>query len=473
MPSPFPIALAFLLMGPSDPPPAKLSALDVVAAREEALGDAIVKAEPSVVAISREKSENEETTAVRGRDSGPRPFDRRGLPNPFDPFGADVLSFDFGSGVVVGEANEILTAYHVVRGASRLHVRASARVEFDAEIIAADPHSDLAVIAPRPGPNPLPKLKPIAVGDSGKLRKGSFLVALGNPFNAARDGKPSAGWGILANVARQVEASAETAPAELTLRNYPTLLQLDAKLNLGMSGGAVVNARGEFVGLTTAAANASGYDAQAGYAIPMDALGRRVVARLKQGKEYEYGFLGIKLDTPHNTSRVESAEHGSPAAEGGVRVGDLIVAVGDLPVIDADSLFVAINSVPAGESVKLKLVRQNATIVRLVTLAKKKVRGPVIVTSRPNPWRGVRVDYTSTLANTAVAPEQSDAMSKRGVVVTEVATGSEAEKAGLKPGQIITRVDGLPTPNPREFEKAVPDRGPVKLETDKGSVTVK
>jgi S1-C subfamily serine protease len=482
MPTLIPIALAVLAW--ADPPPAhvpapapRLSPQEVVEALESAVADAIARAEPSVVAVAREKSEHDETTAVRGREPvHARGFDRRLLPEPFQPPESDVLSFDYGSGVVVGDNGEILTAYHVVRGAAKLTVRAENRQQFEAEVIAADPRSDLAVIAPRDDQNARPKLRKIAIGDATRLRKGAFLVALGNPFNAARDGKPSASWGILSNTARKIDPTLdEKARGELQLRNYPTLLQLDSKLNLGMSGGAVVNLKGELVGVTTAAANAAGFDAQAGYAIPMDILGRKVVESLRQGKEYEYGFLGIKLDMQTRTSRVSGAEPGSPAADGGVQVHDQIVAVGEIPVTDSESLVVAINSVPAGEPVTLKLVRQGGVIERTVTLAKLKVRGgPVIATNRPEPWRGVRVDYTSTLANTTFAPEAFEAMARRGVLVTEVESGSEAEKAGLKPNQLITRVEGRPVPSPREFARAVAGlKGPVRLETDQGVVTVK
>jgi S1-C subfamily serine protease len=476
------LLLVFALLATADPPDnpaaasAPPSAIDVVASLETVLQDAIARAEPSIVAIAREKSENDETTAIRGRDAAPtRGFDRRGVPAPFEPWNSEVLSFDYGSGVVVGEKGEILTAYHVVKGARVLHVRAANRQGFYAEIIAADPRSDLAVIVPKTGSTPLPKLKPLAIGDATKLRKGSFLVALGNPFNAARDGKPSASWGILSNVARRIEPSIEERDRqEVQLRHYPTLLQLDSKLNLGMSGGAVVNLKGELVGLTTSAANASGFDAQAGYAIPMDTLGRKVVETLKQGKEYEYGFLGIRLDVQNGTNRVVSADHGSPAFDGGVQMQDAIVAVGDIPVTDADSLVVAINSVPAGEPVRLTIVRGSSTIERTVHLAKLRVKSPVIATNRAAGWRGLRVDYTSTLASTTFAPELFEAMARRGVVVTEVESGSEAEKAGLKSGNIITRVDGKPVPNPREFTRAVADlKGPAKVETDQGVVTVK
>ena len=249
-------ALALFALSLADPPP-----VDVVSALETAVTNAIAKVEPSVVAITREKSlENDETLAVRGRDANP--------PEGFaaDPFEAEdflALPGDFGSGVVIGDNGEILTVYHLLEGATRIRVRAENRQEFDAEIIAADPRSDLAVIVPREK-GPKPKLTPIALGNAEPLRKGSFLIALGNPYNTAKDGKASASLGILSNVARRIMAvpdldRGERAPQQ-RLRNQPTLMQLDAKLNLGMSGGAVVNLKGELVGITTTGGSPEGFD---------------------------------------------------------------------------------------------------------------------------------------------------------------------------------------------------------------------
>ena len=262
-----------------------------------------------MVAIHRFKGENsQETQAVRGRKRSSNLHERTAAirirwrtPGPARRTSTNLISFDFGSGVVIGDRGQILTMYHVVKGARELIVRAADRQEFEAEIIAADPRSDLAVIAPIESDGAdSPKLKPMAIGDAGKLRKGAFLIALGNSFNAARDGKPSASWGILSNIARKLDVGPrrhEHAPEQATrLLDHPTLLQLDSKLNLGMSGGAVINLKGELVGLTTMAASPAGFDAMAGYAIPMDKLGRRAVETLKEGKEIEYGLLGIKPD---------------------------------------------------------------------------------------------------------------------------------------------------------------------------------
>ncbi len=110
-----------------------------------------------------------------------------------------------------------------------------------------------------------------------------------------------------------------------------------------MSGGAVVNLKGELVGLTTMASSPAGFDAMAGYAIPIDKIGRRAVETLKEGKEIEYGLLGIKAHL-NSTNRVEEVTPNSPADQGQLQANDEILAVDETPVIDFDSLILAINS---------------------------------------------------------------------------------------------------------------------------------
>jgi S1-C subfamily serine protease len=441
------------------------------------VADAIAKAEPSVVAIHRNKGENpQETLAVRGK---PRPqgFDPR-LPRSRltrDGELADQISFDFGSGVVVGAEGQILTAYHVVKGASLLVVRAAQRQQFEAEIIAADPRIDLAVIVPVATPGmPMPRLRPIRLGDAASLRKGSFLVALGNPFNAAQDGKPSASWGILSNLARKVPPENDEmamVSRRLSFPNYPTLLQLDSKLNLGMSGGAVINMKGELVGLTTMASSPAGFDAMAGYAIPMDRMGRRAVETLKEGREIEYGLLGIRA---HNalTNRVEEVTPNSPADQGQLQAGDEIMAVNEIPVTDFDTLILAINSYAPGDEVRLKIRRSGKDLTRTVNLAKYPVEGDMIATNRPPAWRGIRVDYLSTWTARPAAPPFIEPLTS-GVVVSEVLDDSLASRSGLKKFQVIRQVEKTPVSNPSQFAQAVAGlKGPVTLMTDQGPVTL-
>ena len=228
----------------------------------------------------------------------------------------------------------------------------------------------------------------------------------------------------------------------MTFPNYPTLLQLDSKLNLGMSGGAVVNLKGELVGLTTTASSPSGFDAMAGYAIPIDKIGRRAVETLREGKEIEYGFLGIKAHL-NSTNRVEEVSPNSPADQGQLQANDEILAVNDSPVVDFDSLILAINAHAPGDEVKLKLRRAGQELTKTVVLAKYFVDADMIATNRPPAWRGLRVDYQSIHSARAMPPPFLE-QPPGGVLVTEVQDDSPAARAGLKKFQIIRQVEKTP-----------------------------
>ena len=482
MPHLAPLVLALVALG-NQAPQGPVGPIDLVSALETVLADSIARAEPSVVAIAREKKDakGEETKAVRGRNPAPvaAPDPRRGIVpfRGFDDFEptVDYIALDYGSGVVIGDKGEILTTFGVVKGASGLLVRAMGNVEFEAEVIAADPRSDLAVLMPREDPRRRrgPKLRPIPLGDASALRKGNFLLALGNPFNAGRDGRPSASWGILSNLSRRLDA-ALLEPNKRQLRHYPTLLQLDAKLNLGMSGGAVINLKGELVGITTNAANAGGFDAAAGYALPIDPMSRRAIDALKLGKEVEYGFLGIRLDE-FGTNRIASAEPGTPAGEGGLVAGDDILSIGGHPVTDADSLVLAVNRFGPNTPIPVKIRRDDQVFEKTVTLSKLPVQGEVIATNRPEFWRGLRVDFVSTNPGMVRGLDVLQALAKGGVIVSEVQPGSASDDSGLKIGQVIVEVAGESVRTPADFAKAVAKhRGPVVLTTEGDrAVTVK
>ena len=172
-----------------------------------------------------------------------------------------------------------------------------------------------------------------------------------------------------------------------------------------MSGGAVVNMKGELVGLTTTtAAGTVAYDTQAGYALPIDRLGRRIVESLREGKEVEYGFLGISLanEVPNGVGDVG---RGTPADKADLVAGDVIVAVAGRKLDLEDGLTMALASVPVGQEVKLTIERGGQTLEKTVLVSKYPVNGRAIATNRPKPWRGLRVDFTSVMANSpAFAP---------------------------------------------------------------------
>ena len=443
------LVLATFALG--DPP----TASEIVSALESVTIDAIAKAQPSVVAIARVRGdEPDKTTAIRGIAPASVLTGLDGRPKrPFNyaPPG------DFSSGVVIGADGEILTTYHTLLGSSQIWVRSADRQEFEAVILAADPRSDLAVIAPKyPAAFPLIKLTPMKLGQAGKMRPGTFLIALGNPYNAARDGKASAGWGILANTVRRIHTpdGDEGAIRTKFFRYQPTLLQLDAKLNLGMSGGAVVNMKGELVGLTTAAASPMAYDLNAGYAIPMDALGHKIANTLRQGKEVEYGFLGIGLDK-ESPNTVGTVGRNTPADRASLQIGDMIVAVGNRVLDEEDGLTMALAIVSVGEVVKLKIRRDGKLEDKSILVSKYPVAGQVIATNRPLPWRGLRVDYSSVLMDNAMIDVPLNAMSQGSVGIIDVEPGSSSEVAGLRKAQVISEVDGKPVANPAAFAKEV------------------
>ncbi len=451
------------------------SDLQAVMALQKTLSRAIARAERSVVAIARQRNPGTgETLAIRGREMS-LTFRNLGREEQID----FDLSSDYGSGVVIGESGQILTCYHVVEGAMRIRVRAFDGSGFDAEILAADPRSDLAVIAPVQLPSnraSVPELPPLELGRAEEMTKGSFVLALGNSFNAAKDGSASATWGIVSNT--QVRFAHPRDVNTMQLRFLPTLWQLDAKLNLGLSGGPVIDLQGRLVALSTAAAHPVGFDAQAGYAIPMDGLGRRAARTLRAGREVEYGFLGIGLPQDGSPT-VDRVVEGTPASLGGLVIEDRVLEIGGVPVETADELIVAINAQEIGEPVPMRVLRDDRVIERSVLLSKLQVDGRdgiVIATTQPEPWRGLRVDYSSTIAERNIIDREVvlRTMSQGLVGIAEVASGSPAEAVGLRRGMVIVAIDGQPVASPSQFRRRVAALdGPVTLDiVDLGQIAI-
>jgi serine protease Do len=184
------------------------------------------------------------------------------------------------------------------------------------------------------------------LGDAAKLRKGQFVIAIGNPYAVATDGQPTASWGIVTNLARKAPPNFNfnDAPGPLgdyrtTLHHLGTLIQTDARLGWSAGGGALVNLHGELVGLTTTAATIAGHEQPAGYAIPINATFRRIIDELKAGREIEYGMLGVSFNTrlestANSPSEVAIADvfPGSPADRAGLVRGDVVTHIGDTRV---------------------------------------------------------------------------------------------------------------------------------------------
>ncbi len=455
-----------------------VGAQSLIAAQDDIVA-VIARCERSVVAIALVRPPTV---------SGPLvdPFSIDGANSPDSP---NYTPFEFGSGVVIGhpvdpDARYVLTNYHVVHGSrrpatpvtpARLLIRLSSRHSVWATEVAGDPRSDLSVLAldlQAAGVDPI-EVPSFELRDVPPPRKGQFIIALGNPYAIARDGSAGASIGILSNIARRATPSdaVDGAQQESTLHELGTLLTLDTRLQFGSSGGAVVDLDGNLIGLTTSLAALEGYEASAGYAIPLDAGFRRVVDSLLAGHEVEYGFLGVALrdvlqDEMQQWDQVgqptaASADHvaiDSPAHQGGLHPGDVILAVNGVAVYGAGDVTREVGLLGPDATATLSVFRpSNAqTVTAEVRLGKWPVQddSAIVATSRRwPPWRGFGVDYST--ARSRFMPFDVVLAYRKAVLVHEVEAGSPAELAGLKIGDMVAAVNEVAVETPGGFHQAV------------------
>ncbi len=409
---------------------------------------------------------------------------------PLDPEDRELLPNDYGTGVLIQAAERgelfVLTAYHVVRGGaidgqprngqqSILQLKFANQRRANGRIFAADPRSDLAIVTFDPeelGGDP-GELKPLDWRSPAPARKGDIVVCLGNPYALARDGSASVSWGIISNVARRPNPSLKRDSDQL-LASLGTILQLDSRLQLGGSGGPVVDLDGRLLGIGTSLAVIEGYEKSAGFAIPVGGGMRRVIETLLAGQEVEYGLLGVSpaavgpvkmreyrlLDRQPSAVEVVSVPAGSPAGVNEqIRVQDVLLTINDTPLLSPADLMRVVGEQPPEAEVTVELYRPQRNQPdrgQVLTVRSKLGKWPVrdeegIVATRPKypPWRGLRVDYPSA------RQKYHDDRFLPGVTVVGVAAASAADAAGLQLGQVITRVEGTTVRTPGEFQRAV------------------
>jgi S1-C subfamily serine protease len=416
------------------------------AALEAAMVKAIEKAEPSIACILVSR-------------------DERG---PFPPEDPTFIPDSYCSGVVIDEKGLILTNEHVIRDGKRFFVRLPGDKSGTASVIAADQRSDLSVLK---FDLPVEGLRPIEIGHGDKLKKGQLVLSLANPFAAGfRDGSPSASWGIISNLRRRMppESRLEPERSDRPLSQYATLIQTDARLNLGCSGGALIDLDGKLVGLTNSLAALSGTETPGGFGLPMDAGFRRIIDRLKQGAEVEYGFIGVNFGSNRAMQAIPRVSQGvfipemidgGPAANAGLQPRSIILSINGFPIRDNSDLSYHVSTALAGSTIKVEWRPASGggpafTNIKLAKLYVSPDR--FIATKKPREVGGLTVDYTSTLP-----PGLWQRVSiARGVLIRKVETNSAADKAGLHEGKIITHVNRTPVTTPTDFYLAVDNAGP-------------
>jgi len=389
---------------------------------------------------------------------------RRELVRRLDLANPETVPEAFGSGVVIDERGFILTNFHVIDRATKIYVRLPGQNRGSyADILAADGRSDLAVLKMI---NPPADLKPLKLGDGGKVRKGDWAIVLANPFATGfRDGSPSASWGIVSNLRRRVPGPSDELKRAKPLAQYATLIQTDARLNLGCSGGALLNIEGELVGLTTSLAALTGGETAGGYAIPFDVNVRKMIEILKRGEEVEYGFLGVTVSPPDARPNplgvmIADVAPGLPAIRAGLHANDIVTTINGIPIREQEDLFFNISAALAGTEAEIEVLRNGAPRKFKVRLAKSSHNETVIASNRPGPVFGLRIDYSSTLSLDSNPPE--------GVLVRDLDVGSPAEKQ-LKEWSdrtrlIVVAINGQPVPTPSEFYKLAAGKKSITLD---------
>jgi serine protease DegQ len=341
-----------------------------------------------------------------------------------------------GSGVIIDASKGyVLTNNHVVEGADDIQVTLHDGRTLKAKLIGTDPDTDVAVIQ-----IPAENLSAMPLADSSQLHVGDFVVAVGNPFGVGQ----SASSGIVSGLNR----------TGLGGRGFQNFIQTDATINPGNSGGALVNLRGELIGINSQIFSTSGGSIGIGFAIPVN-LANDVMKQLIVTGSVKHGTLGVQSQTltPElarmlNTTASQGAVvtdvgAGSPAESAGLKAGDVIVSINDRVVQNENDLYNAEGIAPIGSTLELKILREGKPL----TLSAKLIAESIVITE------GAKLDQRLTGADLSDAGERvKRAIGTGGIVVNKIAANSRAAENGLKPGDLIIGVNRVDVGGMADFK---------------------
>jgi serine protease Do len=356
-----------------------------------------------------------------------------------------------GSGVIVDSNGYILTANHVIQGADEIKVTLADKREFQGKIIGTDSMTDVGVIKIE-----ATNLPAIQLGDSGKLRVGETVLAIGSPYGLSQ----TVTMGIVSAVGR----------ANVGIADYEDFIQTDAAINPGNSGGAMVNVKGELVGINTAIFSTSGGYQGIGFAVPTS-MAKTVMASLIQKGKVIRGWLGVTIQnlTPELAKQFELKSEngvlvgdvieGSPAEKAGLQRGDVIVAFDGKKIEDPNQIRNMVAKIEPGGEVEATIIRNNQEMKKKITISE-------LPSDMQKPSPGAYDNLLKGITVQDLNPEIYDKFSipkkVTGVVITDIPEDSPAAGA-LVQGDIIQEINRKKISNIKDYEKVV---SRIKSETD-------
>jgi serine protease Do/serine protease DegQ len=384
------------------------------------------------------------------------PFFRRFFNLPDRPQERQAQSL--GSGVIIDAAQGyVLTNNHVIDKATEIRVTLMDGRQLTATVIGTDPEADIAVIQ-----IPAERLSALTLADSSRLRVGDFVVAIGNPFGLGQ----TVTSGIISALGR----------SGLGIEGFEDFIQTDASINPGNSGGALVNLRGELVGVNTAIIAPGGGNVGIGFAIPAN-MAAQIMSQLVEFGEVRRGQLGLSAQdlTPelaqafgvHDLNQgvvVVQVGDNTPAARAGIKSGDIIVKVNGREIRSRSELRTAIGLLRVGEKIRLDILRdgkQQTVTAEIAEPTLEQLAGDMLNPRLSGAVFG-EIDESSPLYGRIA-----------GVIVAEVTTGSPAQRGGLRPGDVVVAANRRPVASLGDLRQViVPGDNRILLNIQRGQMAL-
>lgn len=371
-----------------------------------------------------------------------------------------------GSGVIVSHNGLVMTNNHVIQGADDIKIALPDGREFPCEVILKDESIDLAVLRIK-AKEDFPVL---AIGNSDAVEVGDLVLAIGNPFGVGQ----TVTSGIVSGLARN----------QVTEGDVGFFIQTDASINPGNSGGALMNMNGELIGINTAIFSRGGGSNGIGFAIPANLVKVFLKAAEDGKKSFERPYVGATFQPVTSEvaealglkaargALVVSVAEGGPADKAGIKPGEVITAVNDIPVEHPDALWYRLTTAGLGNSATLMIQQAGSATkatLNLATAPETTPRDERLIEGR-NPFAGLRVANLSP----KLATELRLPTDKSGVVVSDVVRNSPAARLGFQAGDIVVSVNGDPVPSTKAMATLVEDNpGFWRVEIERGGQRIR